>query len=365
MKAERGAENVFDFTLGNPLDDPPAEVIECLRRVAAENPRSSHGYMPNAGYPAVRAAIASKLATRTRLPYTAGHIMMTVGSAGGINAVLKSILDPGDEVIVLVPYFPEYQFYISNHGGRMVLVETGSDFRPRADRLSAAITPRTKAIIINSPNNPTGVVYSAAALAEIERVVADAGTDLVVISDEPYRSLVFDGIQVPETASAITRCITATSWSKSCAIAGERIGYIAISPRIAEAETIADACTFANRVLGFVNAPAIWQRVMAEAGDASIDPTPYQIRRDLLCDGLCTIGYELQRPEGAFYLFPKTPIPDDVAFIRMLQQEGVLVVPGSGFGRAGHFRLSMTVPLEIVERSLPAFERAFRNARVS
>ncbi len=361
LKAERGAENVFDFTLGNPEVQPPEQVTAALARIAAENRPRSHGYMPNAGYPEVRAAIARRLAARTGLPYGAGHIIMTVGSSGAINTVLKAMLDPGDEVIVLAPYFPEYRFYIENHAGRVVPVETTENFLPDFDRIAAALTPRTKALILNSPNNPTGAVYPAGVLEGIEAVLR--GTEVTVISDEPYRALVFDGRKVPETSAYITRTVTAVSWSKSQAISGERIGYLAISPRLPDADDLRDACTFTNRILGYVNAPAIWQWVAAEAGDCTVDVRGYQRKRDLLVDALARIGYEVTRPEGAFYLFPKAPIPDDVAFIRILLNEGILAVPGSGFGRGGYFRLSLTASMETVERSISAFERAFASAK--
>ena len=361
MRVQRGAENVFDFTLGNPEGDPPARVVETLRRVAGENRPHTHGYMPNAGYPEVREAMARHLTARTGLPYTAGHVIMTVGSAGAINTFLKATLDPGDEVMVLVPYFPEYRFYIENHGGRMVEVETTADFQPDPARIAAALTPRTKALILNSPNNPTGALYSAEALAGVEAALA--GSAAAVISDEPYRTLVFDGRSAPETAPIVTRTVTATSWSKAQALAGERIGYLAFSPRIAEAPALFDACTFAHRVLGFVNAPAIWQWVEAEVCDETIDVAVYQAKRDRMTSALARIGYELTPPAGAFYLFPKTPIPDDLAFIRLLLGHGVLAVPGSGFGRGGYFRLSLTTTMETIERSIPAFERAWAEAR--
>ncbi|HOQ44611.1 MAG TPA: pyridoxal phosphate-dependent aminotransferase [Bryobacteraceae bacterium] len=361
LRAERGPENVFDFTLGNPEVQPPEQVTAALARIAAENRPRSHGYMPNAGYPQVREIIARRLAQRTGLPYDAGHIIMTVGSSGALNTVLKAMLDPGDEVMVLVPYFPEYRFYIENHAGRIVEVETTEDFLPDPARIAAALTPRTKALILNSPNNPTGVVYPARVLDELETVLR--GTEVTVLSDEPYRALVFDGCEVPETAVHITRTVTAISWSKSQAISGERIGYLAISPRLPGGDQLREACTFTNRILGFINAPAIWQWVAAEAGECTIDVAAYQHKRDVLVDALTRIGYEVTKPQGTFYLFPKSPIPDDLAFIRLLLQEGVMAVPGSGFGRPGYFRLSLTVPLETVKRSISGFERAFKAAR--
>ncbi len=360
LRKERGADNVFDFSLGNPDVEPPAAVIEALRQIVAENRPHSHGYMPNAGFPAVRAAIASRLAERTGLPFTLDDILMTSGAAGAINTILKAVLDPGDEVIVLNPYFPEYRFYIENHGGQVVPVETGADFQPDIARVAAAITPRTKALILNSPNNPTGVVYSADVLRALDRIIPEP---VLVISDEPYRSLTFDGLTPPETLRILRRSVLAWSWSKAMAIAGERIGYVAIPPHLPEAAQLRNACIFANRILGYINAPAIWQLVVAQAPDAAIDVALYQARRDLLCDALTSMGYDAPRPQGTFYVFPKTPIPDDIAFIGLLQAEGILAVPGAGFGRGGHMRLSLTVPIDLIERSLVGFERAIRNCR--
>ena len=358
MKRERGEENVFDFTLGNPDGEPPEEVISALRRVVDRNPPRSHAYMPNAGFTAVRDVIARQLSLQTGLAYTADHILMTVGAAGAINVVLKSLLDPGDEVIILVPFFPEYQFYIENHAGRMVLVETDNTFQPNLGRIAAAITPRSKAIVLNSPHNPTGAVYSAEFLLDLEALISGLDHPVTVIADEPYKSLIFDGLTLPVIPSLIRRTVVAYSWSKALAIPGERIGYLALSPCLVELEALRDACTFASRILGFINAPAIWKWVIAEVADLQIDPHPYQEKRDLLWEGLTRIGYEVTKPHGTFYMFPKAPIPDDLALVRGLMDEGILVVPGSGFGRAGYFRLSLTIPRRTIERALPGFERA-------
>jgi len=359
LRRERGAGRVFDFTLGNPDVEPPEAVLAALRRVASESRPRSHGYMPNAGFPEVRETLARRLAARTGLPFTAAHILMSNGAAGALNAVLKSILDPGDEVIVLNPYFPEYRFYIENHGGQAVPVETGADFQPDIEAISRAFTPRTRAVLLNSPNNPTGAIYSAATLQALDAFIQEP---VLAISDEPYRSIVFDGLAVPETTRLIRRSVIAWSWSKAMAIAGERIGYLAISPRLAEAEALANACTFTTRILGFINAPAIWQWVVAEAPDATVPIAEYQAKRDLLCAALARMGYPLTPPQGSYYVFPRTPIPDDVAFIGMLQEEGILAVPGTGFGRPGYMRLSLTIPRGQLERSLPGFERARRKA---
>jgi aspartate aminotransferase len=358
LKAERGADNIFDFTLGNPDVDPPPEVLATLARVAAENTPQIHAYMPNAGFQQAREAVAAHLARKTGLPFTAGHILMTVGSAGACNVFLRSVLDPGDEVIVLMPCFSEYPFYIQNHAGRMVPVETDETFLPDIGRIAAAITPRTKAILLNTPNNPTGRIYPEEVLRELDGLLSGLDHPVTVVSDEPYTPIVFDGRSHPVVAALIQRTVIANSWSKAFAIPGERIGYLALSPRLAEAAELFNAGTFANRVLGFVNAPAVWQRVVTETIDVQPDIGSYQERRDLMCDGLSRIGYDAPKPEGTFYVFPKTPIPDDVAFVRLLAGEGVLAVPGAGFGRRGYIRLSLTVPRSTIERSLPAFERA-------
>ncbi len=363
LKAERGAENIFDFTLGNPSEDPPAGVVASFRKLAEKNAPGSHGYMPNAGYPSAREAVSKRLQKESGVEFTRDSVIMTVGCAGAMNAGLKAILDPGDEVIVPMPFFPDYQFYITNHGGRMVPVETDKDFSLDVAAIESKITPRTRVIILNSPNNPTGVIYSETVLRDLESVLQRADHTIVVMSDEPYKSIVYDGAKCPEMASIISNCIITTSWSKKWGLAGERIGYLAISPRTPGADALSNACTFTNRILGFINAPAIWQLVTVEAPDESTDIAVYTEKRSLMCDGLANLGYEVRKPEGAFYVFLKTPIPDDLAFVRMLQTEGVLAVPGSGFGRGGYIRLSLTVPRDTIVRSLPAFGRALEKAK--
>src|ERR1039457_6324928 len=349
LRQERGAENVFDFTLGNPDVEPPEAVIAALRRVVAENRPRSNAYMPNAGFPAVRQVMARRLAERTGLDFTEDDVLMTVGAAGAINTLLKAILDPGDEVIVLNPYFPEYRFFIQNHAGGVPARE--------AARLAAPITPRTKAIILNSPNNPTGAIYPEAVLRELNGIVRDP---VIAISDEPYRPIVFDPREHRETLPLIERSALAWSWSKAMAVAGERIGYLALSPRLRELAQLRSACTFTNRILGYIKPPALWQWVVAEVPGATVDVAQYQAKRDRLSDALTAMGYHAPRPQGSFYCFPRTPIADDVAFIRRLQKEGILAVPGSGFGRGGFMRLSLTIRREDLERSLTGFERALR-----
>jgi aspartate aminotransferase len=363
MKRERGADAVFDFSLGNPDVEPPPAVLDALRRVVAGDRPGSHGYMPNPGYPAVRQAVANKLCRETGLSFTAEDVFMTVGSAGACNVVLKSVLDPGDEVIVLMPFFPEYQFYIANHGGRMVPVETDATFLPDVERIAEAITPRTRAILLNTPNNPTGRVYPESVLRDLDAMLKRAGQPITVISDEPYKSFVYDGGRQPEVASSIANTAICNSWSKSLGLPGERIGYLALSPQLEDAALLRGACAFCNRTLGFINAPAIWQWVMLESLDEMIDAAPYEYKRNVLCDALEAIGYEVKRPEGAFYIFLKTPIPDDIAFTKLLAEQGVLAVPGTGFGRSGYIRLSLTIPLERIEGSISGFRRAFLSSR--
>jgi aspartate aminotransferase len=242
----------------------------------------------------------------------------------------------------------------------MVPVETDESFELDVAAIREKISPRTRAIILNSPNNPTGVIYSKEVLEELERLLQAADHPITVISDEPYKSFVYDGAGCPEMASIISNCIIATSWSKTWSIPGERIGYLAISPRLSQSESLFQACTFTNRILGFINAPAIWQLAIAEAPGAGPDLEIYREKRKLLCDGLEKAGYEVRKPQGAFYLFLKTPIPDDMEFTRVLQKEGVLAVPGRGFGRSGYIRLSLTVSRDTIVRSLPFFEKAIK-----
>jgi aspartate aminotransferase len=363
LRAERGAENVFDFSLGNPDLEPPPALIDALRQVVAQDRPGSHAYMPNAGYPELRRELARRFATATGLPYTAEHIVMTVGAAGALNAALKALVDPGDEVLLLAPFFAEYPFYVTNHGARVVVVETDERCQPVVAEIVAAITPRTRALIVNSPNNPSGVVYPASFFAELEAGLAERGQPLTLLSDEPYRALAFAGVEVPQVPKHVTRTVVCDSWSKALAIPGERLGCIAISPRIADAAELFGACVFTNRILGFVNAPAIWQWVLREVGPLTVDGSRYERRCRRVYGALVEMGYDVVVPQGGFYVFPRTPIPDDLAFIGLLKDEGILAVPGRGFGRPGWVRLSLTVPDDTIERALPGFARALRRAR--
>jgi aspartate aminotransferase len=321
-----------------------------------------HRYMNNAGYPETRAAVARKLAIDSGLPVTADHVVMTCGAGGALNVVLKTILNPGEEVIILAPYFVEYKFYIDNHGGVPVEVWTNREsFRLDLAAIEAAITNKTRAIIINSPNNPTGVIYRAAELSAlgdlVKRAQTRTGHQVYVISDEPYARLAYDNQHVPAIFPLIESSLIVTSHSKDLALPGERIGYIAANPRMSTAPQFIEGAVFCNRTLGFVNAPALMQRLVAGLQDISVDIATYQSKRDLFYDNLSRLGFSLVKPDGAFYLFPKSPIPDDVEFVKLAQKQHILLVPGSGFGAPGYFRIAYCVDTEMIRRSLPAWER--------
>lgn len=360
LKAQHGEENVFDFSLGNPVVEPPDEVRRALVAAAAETSPGAHRYMPNAGYPAVREAVARHLAGVTGAPFEARHVVMCVGAGGGLNVVLKTLLDPGDEVILLAPYFVEYLFYVDNHGGVARVVETRADFQPDLEAIAAAIGPRTRAILVNSPNNPTGVVYPKESLDALGAVLRDAsariGHPIALVTDEPYRHIAY-GVEVPWVFASYENTILVTSHSKDLALPGERIGYIAVSPSLPGVDEFVSGATFATRTLGFVNAPAIQQRAVASLQGVTVDPAVYRRKRDVLWGALTSMGYEVVQPGGAFYLFPRSLQPDDVAFVRELQAELILTVPGVGFGRPGHLRVSYCVEDRTIERALPGFAR--------
>jgi aspartate aminotransferase len=362
LKAEVGADRVFDFSLGNPVLEPPPEVKQSLREALEDPAPGLHRYMPNAGLPAVRAAVAEFLSRDHGVPFTADRVLMCVGAGGGLNVVLKSILDPGDEVVVLAPYFPEYAFYIDNHGGRMVPADTGPGFLPDLAAVEKVLTPRTAAVLVNSPNNPTGVVYPQEALdalgALLRRHSERTGRVVHLVSDEPYRRILFDGLRPASVFRASGAAILVTSHSKDLALPGERIGVVATGPDCPDGAGLMAAFTFANRTLGFVNAPALMQRAVARLQGRTVDPGIYQAKRDRLCGALGSMGYDFVRPGGAFYLFPRAPGGDDVAFVRRLLDERVLVVPGSGFGTPGHFRISYCVTDREIDGSLEGFRRA-------
>jgi len=364
LKKLHGADQVFDFTLGNPVFEPPDEFKQRLAEVAQDPTPGQHRYMANVGFPTVRESIARYVSTHQGVDVTADHVIMTTGAASALNVVLKAVLDPGDEVIVLAPYFVEYLFYVSNHQGDCRIVETDEGFNLDLDAIRAALGPRTKALILNSPNNPTGVVYPAETLERLAAILKehrrDTGRSVYVISDEPYRRLVYDGVTVPPVLGIFSDGIFCTSHAKDLSIPGERIGYIALGPACDSLTELTNACAFTIRVLGFVNAPAVMQRTVASLQEASVDVEKYRSLRDLFYDGITGAGYECVRPQGAFYLFPRTPIADDVAFVQALMEHRVLTVPGSGFGRPGYFRLAYCVTSDTIERAIPAFRQTFQ-----
>ncbi len=368
LRAVRGAENVFDLSLGNPILEPPARFKEELRRLALEPLAGMHRYMPNAGYPETRQAVAAWYARETDLPIAASDVLMTCGAGGGLNVLFRCILDPGDQVLVLAPYFAEYRFYIENHGGEIVVVPTGPGFQPDPDRIAAAIGPRTKAILVNSPNNPTGAVYGRASLEAVGRVLAEAqrrhGHEIYFVSDEPYRRIAYDGVEVPWPFSFHRETIVVTSHSKDLGLAGERIGMLVLGPEVTEKAALMGGLVFANRTLGFVNAPALMQRLVAKLQGETIDVGAYRAKRDRLHAALAGAGYDVALPQGAFYLFPRCPEGDDVRFALRLVEEGVLVVPGRGFGWPGSFRISYAVEDRVIEGAIPALVRAIQSLPV-
>jgi len=363
-KAEFGAENVFDFSLGNPSLEPPKKFKEVLTELISDQSRGLHGYMSNAGYPETRQAVADFLSKESKLNFQADDIVMTVGAGGALNVVLKTILNPGEEVIIPSPYFVEYNFYLDNHQGEPVIVPTKPDFSLDLESISSKISEKTRAVLIDTPNNPTGKVYTEEdlnGLADLLRGGSQKiGQPIYLISDEPYRKIAYDNISVPSIFNAYSESFVVTSFSKDLSLAGERIGYAAIHPDISDRDMLIQGLVFCNRVIGFVNAPALMQRAVTRLLEESVDIAQYQKKRDMLYQGLISFGYEVSKPGGAFYLFPKSPIEDDVAFVDALRDENILTVPGSGFQGPGYFRIAYCVADETIEKALPGFERVIR-----
>jgi aspartate aminotransferase len=374
LKALYGDENVFDCSLGNPDIEPPPAFGEALRSMAAEERPGTHGYMPNGGYPEVRAAVARRASRDQKIEIPAANVVMSVGAAGGLNVVFKTILDPGDEVVAISPYFPEYPFYVQNYGGVFVPVAARADFSPDPEAIAAALSPRTACVLLNSPSNPTGRIYSREDLARITAILTRHGEETgrfpYLVADEPYREIVYGGVEIPSMMEAYAETIVVSSWSKSLSLPGERIGYVAVSPRCAAAKELVDGCCFATRVLGFVNAPALMQRVVATLLDEVADVASYARRGRILAEGLRAAGYEFCDPQGAFYIFARVPprksadnasseSPDsDVDFVMLLKEHRVIAVPGVGFGYPGYFRLSYCVSEDAIRGSLPRLKEA-------
>jgi aspartate aminotransferase len=359
MKKKYGADKVYDFSLGNPNVEPPDEFKKELKNLAGKHIPLKHGYAPNAGFVETRLAIAGKINKTCGLKLSADHIIMSCGAAGALNVIFKSLLDPKDEVIVLKPYFVEYPFYIDNYGGVTKFVRTNADFSLDIEAISKAINKKTKAIIINSPNNPTGKVYSRINMQALSSLLKKKGKDLnktiYLVSDEPYNEIVYDNVVVPSVLKAYSNSIVAYSYSKTLSLPGERMGYIAVNPKIDEAKDLISALILCTRILGFVHAPALMQRIIVKLQDAAVDVKVYQKKRDLLCAGLTKAGYKFAKPEGAFYLFVKSPIHDDMKFVKMLLKKNILVVPGSGFGGPGYFRIAYCVDDKTIINSMKGF----------
>lgn len=364
LKKQFGPDNVYDFSLGNPNIPPPRQFQEALSSVVAEEISGKHAYMPNAGYPETRQAVADYLSGGHGLAIGMEEIIMTCGAGGALNVVFRTLLDPGDEVLVPSPCFVEYGFYVDNAGGSVKYIPSLDDFSLSLQGIEDGITEKTKAVLINSPNNPTGKVYDKAAVAGLADILTrksrQYGKPLYLISDEPYSDIVYDDVHVPSIFAVYSNSIIASSYSKSLALAGERIGYLAVHPQMEEKGLCLAGLIMCNRMMGFVNAPALMQRVVARLQGVKVDVEAYKRKRNLLCDGLAAAGYDFVKPQGAFYLFPKTPIPDDMAFVQTLKQQRILAVPGSGFAGPGHMRIAYCVSDDTIINALDGFEKALR-----
>lgn len=362
LKQKHGERNVFDLSLGNPVIEPPEEFLQEIKRLVNKPSAGMHRYMPNAGYVETRVAVAEQLSKETGLCFTANEIVMTCGAAGALNVVLKALIEAGDQVIIFSPYFVEYIYYIDNHQGIPVIVQTSDKFTPDLRVLEQKITSKTKAVLINSPNNPTGVVYSSKVIEGISQVLLrkekEYGTEIFLISDDVYRKIIYDGLKCPYVFKYHPRTILVTSHSKDLALPGERIGYIAVNPQYSGREELVNGLTFCNRTLGFVNAPALMQHTVRALQGVTVDIKQYEKKRDILYTSLCEMGYSVVKPQGAFYIFPKSPIEDDMEFVNELQTYNVLIVPGRGFGTQGYFRISYCVEDWVIEGSLQGFKKA-------
>ncbi len=367
LKAEFGADNVFDFSLGNPDIEPPEEFFKTLKQMADTIKPGVHGYMSNSGFENVRSSIAHKVEKDHKIKLDGNSIVMTCGAAGGMNIILKTILDPGDEIIAIKPYFAEYGFYVSNHQGVLVLVDSNDDFSINVDAIEKAITPKTKGIIINSPNNPTGKIYSGKDIDNLCNMLKRKNSGdraISLICDEPYREIVYDNKEVSPVLSKYENALVVNSYSKSLSLPGERIGYVAVNPSMKNVNLFIAGLNLSNRILGFVNAPALMQRIVAELNDAAVNVDIYKRRRDILMAGLKDAGYEFSEPEGAFYLFCKAPGGDDVDFVRHLQKYNILAVPGVGFGGPGYIRIAYCISENIIQRAVPKFKEAMASYKL-
>jgi len=370
LRKQHGADKVFDYSLGNPDIEPPPAFHQVFVQFAQEDKKGSHGYMPNAGYPDVREALARKASREHQVSIDGSHIVMAVGAAGGLNTVIKTICNPGDEIIVIRPFFMEYRAYAANHGARLVEIDALPDFNPDIDAIAAALSPQTVAVLINSPNNPTGKVYPAPAIAALAALLYKHGEKTgrlpFLVSDEPYREIAYN-IDVPPVLSAYRESIVVNSYSKSLSLPGERIGYIAVGPEVSNKDDLMNGLIYATRILGYVNAPALMQRIVAQLTESAVDVGIYARRRDAFTAILDAAGVEYAQPEGAFYLFCKVPprrgggAGDDAAFVNHLKQHLILGVPGSGFGKPGWLRFAYCVDEKIIRASADAFKKAMES----
>ncbi len=364
LKSKFGADKVFDFSLGNPNLEPPDQVRQAMIAVIEDRHPGKHAYMPNAGLKETREAVANFLSKEHGVKLSWEHIVMTCGAGGGLNVALKTLLDEKDEVIILAPYFVEYFFYVDNHNGIGKLIHTNEDFSLNLEAIEAGIAQETKALIINSPNNPSGRVYGENSLKSLGKILLRVqekyGRTIYLLADEPYSKLVYDGVKVPSVFRAYPYSLLITSYSKDLSLPGERIGFVAANPAMENWHQLVDGLTFCNRILGFVNAPALMQRILPRLQGVTVNIDEYQKKRDLLCAGLSKAGYSFIKPEGAFYLFAKSPIPDDVLFVQGLLQENILAVPGTGFGTPGFFRLAYCVEDRVIEGAMEGFGRAIQ-----
>lgn len=363
MAAVVGQENVYDFSLGNPSVEPPQIVKDSIIRILDQRePNFVHGYMNNSGYEEVRDAVAESLNKRFGTDFVRENIIMTVGAAGGLNCVMRSLLNPGDEVICFAPFFSEYRSYVTNFGGTTVVIPADTKtFQLNLDVLDDYITEKTKAVIVNNPNNPSGAVYSAQTLKKLDEILLKAqeriGHPIYVVSDEPYRELVYDGATVPFMTKYVKNSIVCYSFSKSLSLPGERIGYLAIPKQIDAYEELQAALVVANRCLGYVNAPSLFQLVVKECLDTKPDVAAYDRNRILLYNSLTDLGFECVKPQGAFYLFVKSPVEDEHAFVTEGKKLHLIMVSASSFGCPGYVRLAYCVSYEMIQRSLPAFKK--------